>query len=123
MVGLVKVPIVTVSHQNPGVVTRRIDTWSMILRENHVSDVINDKLDDLFVTIYRRMPTRTGYMRSTLALQTGDGYSQLVVTARYARFVEGGTRNMAAQPFFFPNVNVMVAELIIAVRMMFATVR
>ena len=123
MVGLVKVPIVTVSHQNPGVVTRRIDTWSLILRENHISDVINDKLDDLFVTIYRRMPTRTGYMRSTLALQTGDGYSQLVVTARYARFVEGGTRNMDAQPFFFPNVNVMVAELIIAVRMMFTTVR
>ena len=115
--------VVTVTHNNPGIVTKRLDNWSLILGENQILNGITDKLDDLFATIYRVMPVRTGYMRSTLALQTGDGFSQLVVTARYARFVEGGTRKMAAQPFFFPNTARMVAELIVTVRALFITVR
>lgn len=123
VVVIISMPIVTVTHQNPGMVTKKIDMWANIQSQNLVVKTVNDKLDDLYQVIFKAMPVRTGYMRSTLALQTGDGFSQLVVTARYARFVERGTRNMAAQPFFFPNTVRMTAELIVAVRMLFMTVR
>lgn len=72
------------------------------------------------------MPFRTGFLRQSLAVQKGDGVSQMVVTARYAIYVEqgrpkGGRRT--PHPFWFGNIATMSAEIIIAVRMLFITLK
>lgn len=53
----------------------------------------------------RRAPVRTGYLRSSIVNEKIDyGRHKVTVGARYGAYVEYGTRNMAAQPFFRPAV-------------------
>lgn len=64
-------------------------------------------------------PVRTGYMKSKVQWKRNapydftvlvDGSVNLETGAFYAIYVEYGTRNMAAQPFFRPGVAQAVAE-------------
>ena len=51
-------------------------------------------------------PVDTGYLRSSLAVETGASgtsvYGQVTAGANYATYVENGTSRMAPQPFMGP---------------------
>jgi hypothetical protein len=58
-------------------------------------------------------PVRTGFLRNSIQLMIANGNElRMVVTARYAGFVENGTWRMPARPFFFPPIfSVFLPEL------------
>jgi HK97 gp10 family phage protein len=63
-------------------------------------------------TANRLVPVRTGYLRSTLALeQTGKWTFRLVARAPYAAFVEWGTGRMHAHLFMTQAVQMHTAEM------------
>lgn len=52
-----------------------------------------------------RAPVRTGFLRSSIAVQQESPLSVVVgATANYSRFVEEGTSRMAARPYMRPAV-------------------
>lgn len=112
---------ITMQHTNPGKVSKRLDRWIQIEHGNLVQLTVNSKLDQLYDMIFKVTPVKTGYMRSTLAVRSGNGYAELVITARYARYVESGTRYSRGRHFFFPNVAQFSVEIIIAVRNLYAS--
>jgi len=117
---------ITIEHSNPNAVTRKLENWSRIQKGNLVMETVGTKLDELYQIIYRVTPVKTGYMRSTLTVRGGADYRELVVTARYAWYVHQGRSPRGPrrpQPFFMPNVVAFSAEIIIAVRMLFMTIR
>jgi hypothetical protein len=113
----------TVTKQNPGAVTKRLQTWSNIQNNDLVMKTINQKLDELYQIIYKASPVKTGYMRSTIKVSGGADFAQIAVTAYYAIYVEKGTKRTRPHPFFYGNVTSFSVDIVVAVRQMFATVR
>ena len=74
-------------------------------------------------------PVDTGYMKSQVGhdIQWAgkqaevfvDGYVDLEIGAYYAVYVEYGTRNMRAQPFFWPGVHQAQREFVAEMRKVF----
>src|ERR1043165_10018220 len=95
---------IEVTHQNPNIVSKKLGNWSRIQKEDLIIKTINNQMEELYKIIYRIIPVKTGYMRSTLGVQAGDAYSELFVAARYAGYVEKGTTRNRAHPFFVQNV-------------------
>lgn len=63
-------------------------------------------------TAERLVPVRTGYLRSTMALeQTGKWTFRLVARAPYAAFVEWGTSRMQARLFMTSAVRMHTGEM------------
>lgn len=63
-------------------------------------------------TACRLVPVRTGYLRSTMALeQTGKWTFKLVARAPYAAFVEWGTSRMHARLFMTQAVQMHTGEM------------
>src|SRR5215203_2557595 len=60
----------------------------------------------------QRVPVRTGYLKSTIASSVSPNLTELYVTADYAKFVNYGTRRMAARPFFTGPVEEQTPEMI-----------
>jgi len=117
---------ITVEHQNPGAVTRKMTRWSQIFGSDLVMQTINERLDMGYEQIYKATPVRTGYLRSTIKVSSGDGYAQIAVTARYAIYVDQGRSprgRRRAQPFWSSNVVGLSIDMIIAVRQLFTTIR
>lgn len=114
---------ITVEHSNKGAVTNRMQNLANVQKNNMVIKTINDKLDDLYQLIFKATPVKTGYMRSTLKVSTGDGFAQIAVTAYYAKYVEFGTKRNSRQPFFFPNITAFSVQMIISVRQLYMTMR
>jgi len=114
---------ITVEHSNPGSVSKKLDALNRIQKEDLIMKTVNTKLEELYKIIYKVIPVKTGYMRSTMAVRTGDAMSELVVTARYAGYVEKGTQGRHARPFFLDNVVRMETEIIIAVRSLYMSIK
>lgn len=115
---------ITLQHLNPGAVTKPMTNLSNILKNDLVMQTINTKLDDFYDIIYRATPVRTGYLRSTIKVSSGDGYAQIAVTARYAIYVDQGRSprgRRRAQPFWSNNIVGMSVEMVISIRQLFAT--
>lgn len=110
---------IQVSHTNPGAVPKRLDRWGAIFGSNLIMETVEKQLDIIYQQMYKITPERTGYLRSTIKVQSGDGFAQIMVTARYARYVNEGTRRTRAQPFWTNSIVGLSVELIIVVRNLF----
>ena len=113
---------ITVQHQNPGAVQKRMIRWSQVLRTDLVMETIEKQLDIVYQQMYKATPVRTGYLRSTIKVSSGDGYAQIAVTARYAYYVDQGRSprgKRRAQPFWSNSVVGLSIEMIIVVRNLF----
>jgi HK97 gp10 family phage protein len=61
---------------------------------------------DILATANTLVPVRTGYLKSTLAVeQPSDFQLKIKATAPYAYYVEFGTRKMSARLFLTNSVN------------------
>jgi hypothetical protein len=120
------VSFITVQHQNPGAVTRKMTRWSQIFGSDLVMQTINEHLDRGYEQIYKATPVRTGYLRSTIKVASGDNYAQIAVTARYAIYVDQGRSprgKRRAQPFWSNNIVGMSIDMILTVRNLFMTIK
>ena len=60
---------------------------------------------DTFMNIAKSLvPVDTGYLRSTIGADTDGWHVEAYAEAEYAQYVEYGTWNMMAQPYFTPAV-------------------
>jgi hypothetical protein len=109
----------TVQHQNPGVVTKRLQTWSDIQKNDLVMKTVINGLDDIYEYIWKSAPVRTGYLRSTIKTFSGDDFAAITVTAYYAWFQEKGTTRNKAHPFFYQNIASHSVDIIMAVRTLY----
>lgn len=60
---------------------------------------------DFKYTACELVPVRTGYLQSSISTVQGENAIYATAAADYAQYVEYGTWNMAAQPFFEPALN------------------
>ena len=66
---------------------------------------------DILATANTLVPVRTGYLKSTLAVeQTSNFQLKVKATAPYAYYVEFGTRRMSARLFLTNSVNQHLGE-------------
>ena len=75
-------------------------------------------LDQIFETGANRMrsdcPVRTGYLKKSITLKTGQEGNILVqinITAKYAGFVNFGTHKMKPRPFASNGYNFILSEM------------
>lgn len=59
----------------------------------------------------RRVPVRSGYLRSTIYAVVRDWVVHVGAAATYALFVELGTRYMQARPYLWPAIQQYLPEL------------
>lgn len=114
---------VEISHQNPGAVTTKLSRWEHIMATNLIQQTIEKQLDITYEQMYKMTPVKTGYLRSTIKVSSGDGWAQIAVTARYARYVDEGRSprgKRVAQPFWSNSVVGLSIEMIIVVRNLFS---
>jgi len=77
----------------------QLDSGSQRLSDQlkrRIDDVIADTAEAIADGAYMRCPVRTGFLKSSI----GHDKDTAFVDARYASYVNYGTRWMAAQPFF-----------------------
>jgi HK97 gp10 family phage protein len=68
-------------------------------------------------TATERVPVRTGFLRSTIHIERGEGFTVTIVAdAPYAGFVELGTSTMRARPYMQPAFNEVVRILPSAIK-------
>lgn len=116
-------PIIEVSHQNPGAVTKKLDRWGHIQRSNLIMTTIEKQLDIIYEQMYKMTPVKTGYLRSTIKVSSGDDWAQITVSARYAIYVDQGRSprgKRAPQPFWSNSIISLSIEMIIVVRNLFS---
>ena len=66
---------------------------------------------DVKAEAMRKVPVRTGYLRSTIYATVKDWVVNVGADATYASFVELGTRFMQAQPYLWPAIQQYLPEL------------
>ena len=54
----------------------------------------------IYSEMYKRVPVKTGYLRSTIGLSSSTNRVEFYVTADYAGAVNYGTYKMQGRPFF-----------------------
>ena len=71
-----------------------------------VKQAMTNVAQDILATANTLVPVRTGYLKSTLAVeQPSDFQLKIKATAPYAYYVEFGTRKMSARLFLTNSVN------------------
>ena len=71
-----------------------------------VGQAMMNVAQDILATANTLVPVRTGYLKSTLAVeQPSDFQLKIKATAPYAYYVEFGTRKMSARLFLTNSVN------------------
>jgi hypothetical protein len=113
---------ITVEHQNPGAVTKRMARWSQIFGSNLIIETIEKQLDITYAQMYKMTPYRTGYLRSTIKVTSGTDFAQIAVTARYAWYVDQGKSPRGSRPktlFWSNSVVGLSLETILVVRNLF----
>lgn len=111
-----------VTHTNPGAVTKRLDRWNKIFGTNLIQETIEKQMDIAYEAIYKAAPVKTGYLRSTIKVTSGEGFASIAVTARYAWFVSEGYpkgRHRVANPYWTNTIAGLSMELILVVRNLF----
>lgn len=88
-----------------------------------VEDVVEDYIEKVFDEALRRVPVRTGNLRSTIEIVMEDIAAKAVIEAMvgtkkttYAAFVEFGTKNMSAQPYLVPALKKYIEPFVDAIR-------
>jgi hypothetical protein len=109
-------PTVNFTHQNRGAVTNRITAISRARSGDMETPLIQRRLDEAYEKVFKDARVRTGYMRSTVKVQTSPGSGQISVGANYSIFIERGTIHHRAFPFFFANVRSSVQQLVADIR-------
>jgi HK97 gp10 family phage protein len=59
----------------------------------------------------RKVPVRTGYLRSTIYAEVKEWVVNVGAEAAYALFVELGTRYMQGQPYLWPAIQEYLPQL------------
>jgi len=73
---------------------------------------LQDAAEEIQYLAQELVPVKTGYLKSTIHVQTFDELSlQVRADAEYAAFVEYGTDKQAAQPFLTPAVEAIFPGL------------
>jgi HK97 gp10 family phage protein len=83
------------------------------LLAKYVADAVKTVADRMLEDARRFVPVRTGYLLSTIALETdlGQFAYALVAKAPYAGYVEWGTRRMAARHYMRRAVEAHESEM------------
>lgn len=80
--------------------------------KQHAEGLAQGYAEDIARFARQRAPVDTGHLRDSITVvSTGPGAYQARVGAFYGVYVNYGTRNMAAQPFWEPAVNEARARL------------
>jgi len=91
---------------------RQLEIQLPIVFKKHLTEILNDALNNLEQKAKTFVPVRTGFLQSTIY---GERTSELTgfvgATAPYAFFVEFGTRFMRAQPYLRPALYNLAPEL------------
>jgi len=66
---------------------------------------------DVKAEAMRRVPVRTGHLRSTIYSQINGWVVNIGAEATYALFIELGTRYMRAQPYLVPAIREYLPQL------------
>lgn len=78
--------------------------------ERITTQEFEEAADELADTARANAPTATGDLRASIEGEYEGGVVEARATVPYARFVEDGTRHMAAQPFLRPALIAVVAK-------------
>ena len=77
-----------------------------------VDRVVRKAANDVEAQAKVRAAVDTGFMRASIKSgRVGPGHYRVTVGAEYARYVELGTRHMAAQPFLRPAFDAVVPTM------------
>jgi HK97 gp10 family phage protein len=80
-----------------------------------IQDQINAGLDEAGqeIVIYAQqiVPVRTGFLRSSIGYEVADGTLIIRATAKYAAYVEWGTRRARAQPYIRPSIDAYMTRI------------
>ena len=95
---------ITVQHTNPGAVVNGMNNLVTIRKGKLETKVIEEGLDRAYQRVYKDARVKTGYMRSTIHVETKPGVGTISVGAFYSIFLEKGTTHSRAYPFFWGNV-------------------
>jgi HK97 gp10 family phage protein len=66
---------------------------------------------DVKAEAMRKVPVKTGYLRSTIYARVQEWVVRIGVDATYALFVEFGTRYMRARPYLWPAIQEYLPQL------------
>lgn len=110
-------------HTNPGTVIMRLEEINMVRNSGRDVQLVHQRLDQVFQNIQKQTPVKTGYLKSTEKLNSNQDMAQISVTARYANYVNKGTRGRTANPFFSRNIEGLSVELAVALRNLYGANR
>jgi HK97 gp10 family phage protein len=79
--------------------------------QRHVHRQLASWAADVKAEAMRRVPVRTGHLRSTIYSQINGWVVNIGAEATYALFIELGTRYMRAQPYLVPAIREYLPQL------------
>ena len=79
--------------------------------QRHVHRQLASWAADVKAEAIRRVPVRTGHLRSTIYSQINGWVVNIGAEATYALFIELGTRYMRAQPYLVPAIREYLPQL------------
>jgi HK97 gp10 family phage protein len=79
--------------------------------QRHVHRQLASWAADVKAEAMRRVPVRTGHLRSSIYSQISGWVVNIGAEATYALFVELGTRHMRAQPYLYPAIQEYLPQL------------
>jgi HK97 gp10 family phage protein len=79
--------------------------------QRHVHRQLASWAADVKAEAMRRVPVRTGYLRSSIYSHVSSWVVNIGAEATYALFVELGTRHMRAQPYLYPAIQEYLPQL------------
>jgi HK97 gp10 family phage protein len=99
--------------------TRRLTALIGDLEPTKIQQLLNRAGFEAEGLAKQRAPVDTGFLRSSLSTKPGPLEVTVGASAKYAPYVELGTRRMNAQPYLGPAVTKAVANLVAALEATF----
>ena len=79
--------------------------------QRHVHRRLIGLAADIKAAARRKVPVRTGYLRSTIYAKVKEWVAEVGAEAAYAMYVELGTRYMRARPYLYPAIQEYLPHL------------
>lgn len=111
---------IQVIRENTGIVTSKIYNLQIVREGKLETKVIEEGLDRAYQRVYKDARVKTGYMRSTIHVETKPGMGTISVGAFYSIFLEKGTTHSRAYPFFWGNVLASSQTIVQEIRKLYA---